>query len=136
MIECVLRSPAMALLARIVLTFPFWASGLAKLFDFTGTVNEMALFGLYPPEAIGISVIVVQLVGSALIILNRLTWLGAGALGIFTALTIPLVHHFWSITDEPAKTIAFHTAMEHIGMIGGLLVVAVLAAESRRMDAT
>lgn len=136
MIECVLRSPVTALLARIVLTFPFWASGLAKLFDFTGTVNEMAFFGLQPPAAYGAAVIFVQLVGSALIILDRLTWLGAGALGLFTAMTIPLVHHFWSMTEEPAKTIAFHTAMEHIGMIGGLLVVAVLSAKSRRMDPT
>lgn len=88
----------------------------------------MDRFGLEPAVAFNIATVVVQLGGSLLIIRNRYTWLGAGALGIFTALTIPIVHHFWSMTEEPFRTIAFHTAGEHIGMIGALIVVAILAA--------
>jgi len=88
----------------------------------------MAHFGLEPAVAFNIATVVVQLGGSLLIILNRYTWLGAGALGIFTALTIPIVHHFWSMTEEPFRTIAFHTSAEHIGMIGALIVVSILAA--------
>ena len=37
-----------ALFARIALTFPFWASGLSKLIDFSGGTAEMAHFGLQP----------------------------------------------------------------------------------------
>jgi transmembrane protein len=127
-IERFLRHRTVAVAARVLLTFPFWGSGLAKLIDFQGGVGEMAHFGLEPAVAFNIATVIVQLGGSLLVILNRYTWLGAGALGIFTALTIPIVHHFWSMTEEPLRTIAFHTAAEHIGMIGALIVVSILAA--------
>lgn len=126
MIRAILLNRAVLLLARILLTFPFWGSGLAKLIDFQGGVAEMAMFGLNPPVAFNIATIVVQLAGSALIIANRSAWLGAGALGVFTALTIPLVHHFWSLEGERA-IVAFHTATEHVGMIGALILAAILA---------
>lgn len=123
----ILRKRGTVLLARILLTFPFWASGLAKLFDFRAGRAEMEHFGLEPPTTITLVTIIVQLLGSLSIITNRLAWLGAGALAVFTALTIPIVHHFWSMPDEPFRTIAFHTATEHVGMIGGLLAIAILS---------
>ena len=110
-------------LARIVLTFGFWASGLAKLIDFQGGVAEMAHFGLEPAVAFNIATIITQLGGSLLIILNRWTWLGAGALAVFTALTIPIAHSFWTM-EEPFKTMEFHVVMEHITVIGAMMVVA------------
>ena len=110
-------------LARTVLTFMFWASGLSKLIDFNAGVAEMAHFGLEPAVAFNIATIITQLGGSILIILNRWTWLGAGALAVFTALTIPIVHHFWTM-EEPFKTIEFYVVMEHITVIGALMVVA------------
>ena len=110
-------------LARTVLTFMFWASGLAKLIDFNAGVAEMAHFGFEPAVAFNVATIITQLAGSILIILNRWTWLGAGALAVFTALTIPLVHHFWTM-EEPFKTIEFYVVMEHITVIGALMVVA------------
>jgi transmembrane protein len=109
--------------ARILLTYMFWASGIAKLVDFQAAVGEMAHFGLNPPVAFAIATIIVQLAGSALIILNRWTWLGAGALGIFTLLTIPIAHNFWTM-EEPFKTIEFYVVMEHISIVGALMVVA------------
>ena len=132
MIRPILLSSGTLLAARILLTFPFWGSGLAKLIDFQGGVAEMAMFGLNPPVAFNILVLLTQLVGSALVIANRWTWLGAGALGVFTALTIPVVHHFWRLNGERA-VVAFHTATEHVGMIGALVLVAVLSERMRRV---
>jgi transmembrane protein len=116
-------------LARIILTFMFWGSGLAKLIDFQGGVAEMAMFNLPNPVLMNILTIVTQLGGSLLIILNRWTWLGAGALAVFTVLTIPLVHHFWSL-PEPDATKAFHTAGEHVSVIGALMLVSILSRYS------
>jgi transmembrane protein len=115
-------------LARIVLTFAFWGSGLSKLIDFPGGVAEMAHFGLEPAVAYNIATIITQIGGSLLVIFNRYTWLGAGALAVFTALTVPLVHHFWTM-EEPFRTMEFHVAMEHITVIGGLMVVAWKSAQ-------
>ena len=112
--------------ARLLLTFPFWGSGLAKLIDFPGGVAEMEFFGFTPGWLFNGLTILVQLGGSALIVSRRMVWLGAGALGVFTGLTILLVHRFWAI-EGPMATIAFHTATEHVGMIGALVLVSVLA---------
>ncbi|MBS7699276.1 MULTISPECIES: DoxX family protein [unclassified Chelatococcus] len=125
-ITAILSSRVTEVVARIVFTFPFWGSGLAKLIDFRGGVAEMEMFGLNPGWLFNIATIVVQLSGSALIIARWHTWLGAGALGIFTALTIPIVHHFWSLEGDRAIT-AFHTAGEHVGMIGALVLVSILS---------
>ena len=129
-IEGLLARPAVEVLARLLLTFPFWGSGLAKLIDFPGGVAEMAHFGFHPPALFNLAVILTQLGGAALVVLNRWTWLGAGALGVFTALTIPLVHRFWALEGERA-VVAFHTATEHVGMIGALIAVSILAARPR-----
>ena len=109
--------------ARTVLTSMFWLSAIAKTVDFQAATAEMAHFGLQPAAPIAIAVIITQFLGSALIIANRWTWLGAGALAVFTALTIPIAHAFWSM-EEPFRTIEFHVTMEHITVIGALMVVA------------
>jgi transmembrane protein len=129
-----LRSPLMEVTARTLLTLPFWFSGLLKLFAFDSGVAEMARADLRPAVAFNIATIAVQLVGSALIIANRRTWLGAGALGVFTGLTILLVHRFWTITEEPFRTIALHVSAEHIGIIGGLLGIAMLSARKAQRE--
>ena len=107
--------------ARILLTYIFWASGISKLVDFPAAVAEMQHFGLNPPASFAVATIFVQLAGSLLVILNRWTWLGAGALGIFTTLTIPIAHTFWNM-EEPLKTVEFYVVMEHITVIGGLML--------------
>lgn len=126
-IAAVLANRGVAPVARCLMTFPFWGSGLSKLLDFRGGMAEMAQFGLEPAALFNAAVIVVQLGSSVLVIAGRrLTWLGAGALAVFTALTIPIVHHFWSLTGE-VGIVAFHTATEHVGMIGALILASILA---------
>lgn len=125
-----------AALARVVLTFAFWGSGLSKLIDFQGGVAEMAQYGLQPAVAFNIACIVTQLGGSALVILNRWTWLGCGALAVFTALTIPVVHHFWTMTDPQEAMVHFFFVAEHVSLIGGLMVMSILSRRPRSAKAT
>ena len=122
-IERLIGTSWFGFLARTVLTSMFWMSGIAKLADFDGGVAEMAQFGLEPAAAFNIATALTQLAGSALIVANRLTWLGAGMLAVFTALTIPIAHGFWTM-QEPMRTIEFYVVMEHITVIGALMVVA------------
>lgn len=130
LISAILRSPATFLLARLLLVIPFLGSGLAKLLDFPGAVAEMAHFNLAPPALYAAATIVTQLAGSVLILLNRATWLGAGAFGIFTALTIPIAHHFWTMDGMQAQ-MEFFFAVEHLAVIGGMILVAILGERSR-----
>lgn len=133
-IAAILDSRFFLVFARLVVTFPFWSSGLAKLINFNAGVAEMAMFNLHPPAAFNIATIICQLGGSLLIILNRHTWLGAGALAVFTVLTIPIAHAFWTMTGEKAMMEFFFT-VEHIGLIGGLMLVAILSRQSPRQGA-
>ncbi|WP_424812743.1 DoxX family protein [Roseococcus sp. YIM B11640] len=124
-IAAILESGAFRLFARVLLTLPFWLSGLVKLFGFSAAVGEMAHFGLHPPALFAVATIVTQLGGSALVISGRMAWLGAGAMGIFTLLTIPIAHRFWELEGEMAMLEMFF-AIEHMAVIGGLMLAAIL----------
>lgn len=128
-IDKILASPAFGVFARVVLTFIFWSSGLAKLIDFPGAVAEMERFGVLPAVPMAVAVIIVQLGGAALVISGRYVWLGAGALSVFTILTIPIAHAFWTMTGEMAF-LEMMFAFEHITVIGGLMVAAALASRT------
>ncbi|MCX7306896.1 MAG: DoxX family protein [Afipia sp.] len=130
----ILDWPWFPLIARVLLTFPFWGSGLAKLIDFQAGVAEIAQYGLKPPVLINILVIFTELGGSLLIVANRRAWSGAGALAIFTLLTIPIAHDFWNLRGEAAK-LEFYIAIEHIALIGGLMLAAILSRYSPRKGA-
>lgn len=112
------------MIARVLVTLVFWSSGLANLFDFAGAVAEIEKYGVLPPPMAAL-VIIVQLGGSALVISGWNVWLGAGALGVFTALTIPIAHAFWGMTGE-AAFFEMLFAIEHISVVGGLMLVAIL----------
>lgn len=120
------------LLARLTLTSPFWISGLAKLFDFSSAIDEQRHFGLRPAFVIAILTIIVQLVGSALVIANRWIWVGAGALGVFTAAATLIAHAFWTMHDHE-RFLASNAFVEHVGLIGGLLL-ATLLTHARQLD--
>ena len=130
-IASLLDSPAFVLLARLLLTFMFWGSGLSKLFNFQAGMGEMAHFGLQPAWLFNTLTIIVQLGGSLLIITNRAAWLGCGALAVFTLVTIPLAHAFWNM-EQPMATMEMYVALEHITVVGALMVAAVLSQRSRR----
>ena len=134
-ISALLASRLFALFARVMLTFVFWSAGIAGLLDFDMKIAAMRADGLAPPELYAIAVTAVQLGGSALIIANRWTWLGAGALGVFLALTIPIAHPFWTMT-EPQATYSFYIVLEHLSLIGGLMGIAVLGQRPQAIGAS
>ena len=130
-LDAFLDSRAASLTGRILLTLPFWSSGLAKLADWSATLGEMSHFGLSPPAAYGAATVACQLIGSALILWGPYAWLGAGALGVFTALTIPIAHNFWALSGQAAQ-LEMYTAVEHVALIGGLILAAALRRRETR----
>jgi len=121
----ILQAPATAAAACIVLCLPFWWSGLTKLLDFSGGTAEIAALGLEPAWLFNALTILVQLGGSLLVILNLRTWLGAGALGVFTALATVMAHRFWTL-DGIERVRELNTFLEHLAIIAGFVLVAIL----------
>ena len=118
----------------ILLTSVFWISGITKLTHFDDAVAEMTHFNLEPAALFVSMTILVQLLGSALIILGgRWVWLGAGALSGFTLSTIPVAHRFW---EMPADLSALDLALvqEHFSLIGGLIFAVVVAEFYKRAN--
>jgi transmembrane protein len=111
-------------LSRIVVTFMFWYAGFGFLFDFSGAQATMALTGLQPLWLVAALTILVELGASLLIVLDRWVWLGAGALGVFTLLTIPLVHHFWTMEGGAAISARLESE-EHLTVVGGLMILSI-----------
>ena len=107
----------------------FWTSGIAKATHFSATLGEMAHFNLQPAWLFATGTIALQLGGSLLVVLGgRYAWLGASALALFTLATIPLAHPFWTLPPEAAFGERL-IAEEHISVVGGLIVAALLARE-------
>lgn len=115
----------MEVLLRAVLTLLFWSAGIFGLFNFAAVTSEVHALGLAYEAVIAGATIALQLGGSLLVITNfrKLGWVGAVALACFTLLTIPLGHAFWSF-PEPRRTAELHIALEHVTVIGGLLLAA------------
>jgi transmembrane protein len=130
-IRLFLQAPVTAAATRVVLCLPFWWSGLSKLFDFSGGTAEMAALGLEPAELFNALTILVQLGGSLLVILNLWTWLGAGALGVFTALVTVLAHQFWTL-EGLERVRELNTFLEHLAIVAGFVLVAMIGVVGLR----
>lgn len=113
-------------LARTGLTSAYVLGGLTKLLDFRGAIQEQAHFGLRPPAVWAVLAILVELVGSALVMSGRLVWLGAGALGVLTAVTGVVAEPFWAMRGHD-QLMAANGFFERLGLIAGFVLVALLA---------
>ena len=130
-IAALLRAPAFGPVARTILTQPYWFAGLYKLTHLPDALGEAAHFDLKPAGLIVAATIVVQLGGSALLILGRIGWLAAGALSVFTTLATLIAHPYWTVADPMERFHAMNTFLEHIGLIGGFMVAAALVEKER-----
>lgn len=114
-------------LARLALVSAYLLGGAVKALDFPGAVAEQAHFGLQPPAVWAVLTIVVEILGAVLVMTRRWAWLGAGMLGVFTALAAITANAFWAMPDGHEQFMATNAFFEHLGLIGGFVLVALLA---------
>ncbi|WP_164860846.1 DoxX family protein [Parasedimentitalea marina] len=107
------------------MTVPFWVSAWVKASDLNKAICEIATLGLPFPRATTAAVIGLQASASALIITGYLVWPSAFALIAFTGLASLQAHRFWE-HDGILRTTNFNAFMANIGLIGGLLLGAVV----------
>lgn len=116
--------------ARVLLVSSYLIGGVMKLLNFDAAVLEQERFGLHPGWLWAVLAIVVELGGSALVILGRAIWLGAGALGCLTFIAMLVANDFWNLEDQ-ARFTALNSFFEHFGLIAGLVLVTLLPEVSR-----
>lgn len=123
------------LAARIALTSAFILGGFTKLLDFTSAAAEQEHFGLNPGWLWATLTIIVELGGSALIVAVRWVWLAAGGLGVLTAVALLVADDFWTMTGA-ARFAATNGFFEHIGLIAGFVMAALIAEHAQRGGAS
>ncbi|HEX7856171.1 MAG TPA: DoxX family protein [Sphingobium sp.] len=131
LVENILQWRGTGHFARLALVGAYLQGGLIKLSDFPGAVAEQAHFGMTPPAFWAVVTIIVELVGAAMVLTRRWRWLGAGMLGVFTGLAALTANAFWTMPMGPERSMAMNAFFEHIGLIGGFVLVA-QGAEPRR----
>lgn len=124
-IAAILSSRWTSFLIRLLLVAAYLLGGVSKLLDWPGAVAEQAHFGLHPPTLFAALTIAVELIGPALILLDRLAWLGAAALGIFTLLAAFIANPFWTM-QGPERIAAANAFFEHLGLVAGFALIAML----------
>ena len=117
-------STGVLFLAHLGLCAAYIQGGLVKLTDFPGAVAEMAYFRLAPPVLFAVLVIVLELVASAMVVTGLLRWLGALTLAGFTLLSTLIALRFWEQPAGEARRAEANAFFEHLGLIGGFLLVA------------
>lgn len=115
---------AVRFLAYLGLCAAYLQGGLVKLTDFPGALGEMAHFGLSPEPLFAVLVIALELVASLMILAGRLRWLGALALAGFTLVATGIALRYWEMPLGQERFMAANSFFEHLGLVGGLLLVA------------
>jgi uncharacterized membrane protein YphA (DoxX/SURF4 family) len=118
-------------LLRLALVSAYLVGGINKLIEFHMAIEEQASFGLQPAWLWASTAILIEIIGSLLVIFNRFVWLGAGALGCLTGIAMLVANDFWNHTG-PAFFSTFNSFFEHLGLIAALVMVTILSNQKTK----
>ncbi len=130
LIRAILAWPGLWPAVRLALVSAYLIGGFTKLFDFAGAIAEQEHFGLRPGWLWAGLAIIVELGGSALVVAGRWVWFGAGGLGVLTAVAMLTANNFWALQGRE-HFMALNAFFEHLGLIAGLVLVAMTAAKDK-----
>ena len=132
----VLGSSAIRWLAYLGLCAAYLQGGLNKLTDFNSAIGEMNHFGIQPAAVLAVIVIALELGASIMILTGKLRWLGALALAIFTLMATFVALRFWELPMGAERFGAANSFFEHLGFVGGFLLVAWLDLQTIPVTST
>ena len=130
-IASLVATPPVHFIALLGLCAAYIQGGLTKLLDFNAAVAEAQNFGLPFAAAVAGATIVTELAGSALILAGVYRWLGALWLAGFTLVATFVANRFWELLP-PERFMIENAFFEHLGLVGGFLLVAWLDLRQRR----
>uniref|UniRef100_UPI000D36B440 DoxX family protein n=1 Tax=unclassified Variovorax TaxID=663243 RepID=UPI000D36B440 len=125
---------ALRWVALLLLCAAYLQGGFNKATDFASAIAEMNHFGLSPAAPMAVAVIVLELGAAALILTGFWRWLGALGLAGFTLLATFVALRFWEMPMGQERFMAANSFFEHLGLVGGFLLVAWHDLQVRRND--
>ncbi len=115
---------ALRTIALLALCAAYIQGPVTKIADFGGALAEMDHFGLHPAAFFAVTVIVFELVASAMVVTGFFRWVGALALTGFTILATFIALRFWEMTPGMERMMATNAFFEHLGLAGAFVFVA------------
>jgi putative oxidoreductase len=122
------------LVSRILFAVLFLPSGLAKLGDWGGNIGYMESKGFFLAPLFLVGAIVVEVLGSLLVLAGWRARLGAAALAAFTLLAALTMHNFWSVEDPMARMMEMINFMKNLAIAGGLLLIVAFGPGARSFN--
>lgn len=119
-------------LARLALVGAYLVGAVVKISDWPAAVAEQAHFGMPHPALWAALVVAVEIAGPVMILSGRLVWLGAGMLSVFTLLAAIKANAFWTMPMGQDRFMATNAFFEHLGLIGGFVLAALVAEHAVR----
>ncbi|SEF95525.1 DoxX family protein [Bosea lathyri] len=119
-----LTRPSVRWLALLLLCAAYIQGPVTKILDFNGATAEMTHFGLSPAPVFAVAVVAFELVASVMILAGILRWLAALGLAGFTLMATFVALRFWEMAPGHERMMATNAFFEHLGLIGGFLLVA------------
>jgi len=122
-------------IALLGLCAAYLQGGLQKLLDFDGAVSEAQHFGLPMAPLVAAATIATELGGSALVLSGFQRWIGALWLAGFTLIATFVANRFWEVST-PARFMVENAFFEHLGLVGGFVLVAAFDLRQRIASST
>lgn len=121
------KTDVLMLIGRVLISIIFLVSGYGKIVGFAGTVAFVGTALPFPTLLTALAIII-EVVGSLMLLIGYKTRLAAAALIVFT--TVATLAFHLNLADQ-AQSVQF---MKNLAIIGGLLYVYALGAGNMSLD--
>lgn len=128
-----LQHPAVAFLGRLLITYIFATSGLAKILDWSGNVQYMSTRHLPMISVLLAIALVIEVVGSICLVTGLYARIAAFIMFLYLMTVTVLFHNYWAFSGMLAGTQETHFR-KNLAIMGGLLMIAAQGAGKWSLD--
>jgi len=114
--------PAIPLLGRLLISYIYLTSGIAKLTDWSGNISYMSRHHLPMVPVLLAVAALIELLGSICLVTGyQARWAALVMFG-YTAILTVMLHNYWSYTGDAAGMQETHFR-KNVAIMGGLLML-------------
>jgi putative oxidoreductase len=118
-----LGHPVFPLLGRLMISYIFATSGIAKVFSWSGNVAYMGTRHLPLIPVLLAAALVIELAGSVCLVTGYQARIAAFVMFLYTTAVTVLFHNYWASSDMMAAMQETHFR-KNLAIMGGLLMLA------------
>jgi putative oxidoreductase len=122
------------LIARLLVTLEFLVALNGKIFGWSGQAAYMAGKGMSFVTPLLAAALAIEAVGSLFLIIGFRARAAAAVVFVYLGIVSFRLHAFWTLTGNSAAQNQVHF-FKNLGMMGGLLMIAVYGAGAWSIDA-